>query len=74
MLIGREHEQSQLSALVGDAAHGRGRALLVRGAAGIGKSALLEPARQLEISASGCCGPPVSRMRPSWRSRPCTTC
>ena len=45
MLIGRDRELTQLAGLVLDVARGHGRALLVRGEAGIGKSALLEAAR-----------------------------
>lgn len=45
MLVGRESERSQVTDLVRDAAEGRGRALLVCGEPGIGKSALLEEAR-----------------------------
>lgn len=45
MLVGRECELVQLSTLVENVVNGRGRALLVRGEAGIGKSALLEAAR-----------------------------
>src|SRR6266566_3181819 len=46
MLIGREGERRQLDALLRDARLGRGRALIVRGSAGIGKTLLLEYAVQ----------------------------
>jgi len=42
-LVGRDRELAEILRLVGDAAHG-GSALVVRGDAGIGKSALLEAA------------------------------
>jgi len=45
MLIGRDDELARLTRLVADVAQGRGHALVVRGAAGIGKSALLEATR-----------------------------
>ncbi len=45
MLVDRERELAQLSALVEDVVNGRGRALFMRGEAGIGKSALLEASR-----------------------------
>ena len=44
MLSGRETELARLVGLVEDVVRGRGQALVVRGAAGIGKSALLEAA------------------------------
>ena len=40
--VGRDEESSALDALLGDAAEGRGAALVLRGEAGIGKSMLLE--------------------------------
>ncbi|WP_346148109.1 helix-turn-helix transcriptional regulator [Nonomuraea recticatena] len=43
-LYGRADEQTTISATLADAARGEGRALVVRGEAGIGKSALLERA------------------------------
>ena len=46
MLIGRERERGQLDALLGDARLGRSRALVLRGSAGIGKTALLDYAVQ----------------------------
>ncbi len=46
MLIGREREREQLDALLGEARLGRGRALVLRGSAGIGKTALLDYAVQ----------------------------
>lgn len=45
MLIGRQAEMSRLDELLADLARGHGQALVLRGAAGIGKSALLEAAR-----------------------------
>jgi DNA-binding CsgD family transcriptional regulator len=45
MLIGREHELARLDELVEDLLAGRGGALLVRGEAGIGKSALFDALR-----------------------------
>ncbi|MFI5679212.1 helix-turn-helix transcriptional regulator [Streptomyces cellulosae] len=43
-LYGREHEQALVRNLVADAAAGPGRVLLLRGPAGIGKTALLDDA------------------------------
>lgn len=42
MLVGREHEVEEIDALLADASAGRGRALLIRGEPGIGKTALLD--------------------------------
>ncbi len=50
-LLDREGERAALDGLLGDLRSGCGRALVVRGEAGVGKSALLEYA---EASASGC--------------------
>src|SRR5215469_8452966 len=41
-LVGRQRERQVLDGLMGDLRSGRGRALVVRGEAGVGKSALLE--------------------------------
>jgi predicted ATP-dependent serine protease len=49
VLLGREREQSELYALV-DGIEQRGGALIVRGHAGIGKSALLAAARERALS------------------------
>src|SRR6266571_5233336 len=46
MLIGRDGERGQLDALLKDARLGRGRALILRGNAGIGKTVLLDYAVQ----------------------------
>ena len=46
MLIGRERERGQLDALLTEARLGRGRALVLRGSAGIGKTVLLDYALQ----------------------------
>ena len=46
MLIGRERELGQLDELLGEARLGRGRALTLRGNAGIGKTVLLDHAVQ----------------------------
>ena len=46
MLVGRSQEIDAIHGLIGDARAGRGRALVLRGAPGIGKSALLEVARR----------------------------
>ena len=42
MIIGREAERQRIESLVTDAVEGRGGVLVLRGEAGIGKSALLE--------------------------------
>jgi DNA-binding CsgD family transcriptional regulator len=44
MLIGRERELGQLDELLGEARLGRGRAVVLRGSAGIGKTVLLDHA------------------------------
>ncbi|MET9556071.1 LuxR family transcriptional regulator [Streptomyces sp. NPDC006645] len=49
-LLGRQYETQRLSELIGAARAGRGGALVLRGEAGIGKSALLEYAKE---AASG---------------------
>jgi AAA ATPase domain len=41
-LVDRQRERETLDSLLGDLRSGRGRALVVRGEAGVGKSALLE--------------------------------
>ena len=41
-LLDRERERAALDGLLGDLRSGRGGALMVRGEAGVGKSALLE--------------------------------
>src|SRR6516165_4797328 len=41
-LVDRQRERAALDGLLGDLRSGRGRALVVRGEAGVGKSALLE--------------------------------
>ncbi len=46
MLVGRSHEIEAIHGLLEDARAGRGRALVLRGAPGIGKSTLLEHARR----------------------------
>ncbi|MGW5381855.1 helix-turn-helix transcriptional regulator [Nocardia sp. NPDC003963] len=44
MLLGREDERTEMDGLLADARKGHSRALVLRGAAGIGKSALLDHA------------------------------
>jgi len=41
-LLGRQRERAALDSLLGDLRSGHGRGLVVRGEAGVGKSALLE--------------------------------
>jgi hypothetical protein len=45
-LLNRQQERAELDGLLGDVRSGRGRALVVRGEAGVGKSALLEYAAE----------------------------
>ena len=45
MLYGREAERARLGALLGDAREWRSGALVIRGEAGVGKSALLDDTR-----------------------------
>ncbi|MFD7817339.1 AAA family ATPase [Streptomyces sp. NPDC059785] len=56
-LVGRQHEMRHIDELTGAARAGRGGALVLRGEAGIGKSALLEHARRTAglrtVAASG---------------------
>jgi DNA-binding CsgD family transcriptional regulator len=49
MFVGREAEQAQIERLLDDAAGGRGGALVVRGEAGVGKTALLELAAESAV-------------------------
>ena len=44
MLVGRQTEQAQIERLLADTREGRGRALVLRGEAGVGKTTLLEHA------------------------------
>jgi hypothetical protein len=53
-LIGREAESRVIDKLIDGLGHGSGAALIVRGEAGIGKSALLERARQRGRVSGGC--------------------
>jgi predicted ATPase len=46
MLFGREAERARIAALLEDARLGRSGVLVLRGEAGVGKSALLEAARE----------------------------
>jgi DNA-binding NarL/FixJ family response regulator/tetratricopeptide (TPR) repeat protein len=46
VLLGRESELTEIDGLLTDASEGRGRALLILGEAGIGKTALLDAARE----------------------------
>jgi DNA-binding CsgD family transcriptional regulator len=52
MLVGRREERARIDRLLDEAAAGRGGALAIRGEAGIGKTALLEYARQHACAAS----------------------
>ena len=66
-LVDRQRERQALDSLMEDLRSGRGRALVVRGEAGVGKSALLEYA----AGAARTCGWPGPRgwnRRWSWRS------
>ncbi len=46
VLLGRDRELGLIDALLGDAREGRGRGLLISGEAGIGKTSLLDEARE----------------------------
>ena len=72
MLIGREAELAGLGQILDAARLGTSGALVVRGEAGIGKTALLEHAAT-SATTSGCCGQPASSRRPSSRTRRCTS-
>src|SRR6201998_417144 len=56
-LVDRQRERAALDGLMGDLRSGRGRALVVRGEAGVGKSALLEyaagPATDVRVVRAG---------------------
>ncbi|MEA2123294.1 MAG: hypothetical protein QOI80_76 [Solirubrobacteraceae bacterium] len=58
MLVGRDRELERIRRLVEDLTHGRGGSLLLHGAAGIGKTALLERARAMAVGTRvlGICG------------------
>ncbi len=49
MLVGRETERAEIDALLEDARRGRSRVLVLTGEAGIGKSALLDYARERAV-------------------------
>lgn len=51
MLLGRDRELTRIETLLADAAAGRGSALLIRGEAGIGKTALLDQAMERAAQA-----------------------
>jgi len=70
--VGREAERAQIERLLGDAAAGDGGALVLRGEAGVGKTALLKQAME---AAAGfrILAPSASSLRPSFRSRRCTS-
>ncbi len=51
MLIGRSTETAAIAALVHDVLHAGGRAILLSGEAGIGKTALLQHAREVAADA-----------------------
>ena len=70
-LIGREAESEVLDAVI-DQIHVRGGALIVRGEAGIGKSAFLRRARARVRAAVASCPPLASNWRPRSRLRDCT--
>src|SRR5499427_5025791 len=72
-LVDRQREREALDSLVQDLRSGRGRALVVRGEAGVGKSALLEYAAGAR-RICGRPGPPGWNQRWSWRSPACTSC
>lgn len=58
MLFGREAERARIAALLDEARLGQSGVLVLRGEAGVGKSALLEAARDLAdgMTVLGGCG------------------
>ena len=72
MLIGRAVEQARISGLLDDARDGRSGALVLRGEAGIGKTALLDGAAATRVF--GCFGPRGSRPRRKSPTRGCMIC
>ncbi|MFC7661337.1 ATP-binding protein [Pseudonocardia benzenivorans] len=71
MLYGRDDEQAALAELQQHALAGRGGALVVLGAPGAGKSALLAAS---PLDGLRCCAPRGSRRSRRWPSPPCTGC
>ncbi len=72
--VGRARELAVLSGLLDATARGDGRAVVVRGGAGMGKSALLREACRSPTAAQAARGPGVLRLlvqcRPAHRARP----
>ena len=71
MLIGREAELGLFSACLADLE--AGTALLVRGPAGIGKTALIDEAVRRAGCPGGSCGLSAIRPRRAWRWPGCTS-
>ncbi len=78
-MVGRERQTAELSAALDDARHGRGRALVLLGEAGMGKSMLADWLMSQSAAAGirtapGWCS--SAGMPPLWRSSPRspTTC
>ena len=75
-LVEREREVAQLAALVDAVPAGEGRAVLIEGPAGIGKSALLAQARSraAERRVARAHGARVASTSASSRSASCASC
>ena len=75
MIVSRAAELDVVDALLADVRARAGRALLVRGDPGIGKTTLLDAlAERCGPGVTWCCGRAAWRPRRGWRSRRCRTC
>ncbi|MFD0431370.1 ATP-binding protein [Streptomyces zhihengii] len=72
-IAGRPAELAAVTALLDGVRSGTGRALVVRGEPGVGKSALLRHAAGRAAPRESC-GPPAPNRRAVSPSPPCTSC